>query len=237
MSLIQTLEGLFDTARISFPTIADSLRGPVPASVTEQRLAWWTSKLLRDAEVELHVNGLEHAGDGREAMIVMSNHQSLYDIPVLFQALPGSLRMVAKAELFRMPIWGRAMLAAGFIRIDRADREQAVESLRSTGGALLAQGIRVWIAPEGTRSKTGDLGPFKSGGFRMALDFGVRILPVAVDGTRHVLASTDWTVHRGKKVTVTVLPPIDPKPFGIDRRKELMREVRCAIAGGLGVAP
>ena len=234
MSLRQTLEGLFDTARISFPTVADSLRGPVPAAVTEQRLAWWTAKLLRDAAVDLEVRGLEHCGDGREAMIVMSNHQSLYDIPVLFQALPGSLRMVAKAELFRMPVWGRAMIAAGFIRIDRADHEQAVESLRATGGALLATGTRIWIAPEGTRSKTGALGPFKSGGFRMALDFGVRILPVAIDGTRHVLPSTDWTVRCGKKVKVTVLPPIDPKEYGVDRRKELMAAVRRAIAGGLG---
>jgi 1-acyl-sn-glycerol-3-phosphate acyltransferase len=237
MSLIQTVVGLFDTARISFPTVADSLRGPVPASVTEQRLAWWTAKLLRDAEVDLEVRGVENAGDGREAMVVMSNHQSLYDIPVLFQALPGSLRMVAKAELFRTPIWGRAMLAAGFIRIDRENHDQAVESLRGAGGALLAAGTRVWIAPEGTRSKTRALGPFKSGGFRMALDFGVRILPVAIDGTHDVLHSTSWTVHRGKKVTVTVMPPIDPRPFGIERRKELMNEVRCSIAAGLGIDP
>jgi 1-acyl-sn-glycerol-3-phosphate acyltransferase len=235
MSLRQTLEGLLDTARISFPTVADSLRGPVPAAVTERRLEWWTAKLLRDAEVTLDVRGLEHAGDGHEAMIVMSNHQSLYDIPVLFQALPGSLRMVAKAELFRMPVWGRAMLAAGFIRIDRTDRQQAVESLRATGGALLASGTRVWIAPEGTRSKTGALGPFKSGGFRMALDFRVRILPVALEGTRDVLPATSWIVEKRKHVKVTVLPPIDPQAYGVDRRKELMAEVRRAIAGGLGL--
>ena len=237
MSLIQTVVGLIDTARISFPTVADSLRGPVPPSVTEQRLNWWSAKVLRDAEVDLEVRGLEHAGDAREAMIVMSNHQSLYDIPVLFQALPFSFRMVAKAELFRTLIWGRAMLAAGFIRIDRSDREKAVESLRETGGALLAAGTRVWIAPEGTRSKTRELGPFKSGGFRMALDFGVRILPVAIDGTHDVIHSSNWTVHRGKKVTVTVLPPIDPRPYGVEGRKELMSDVRSAIAGGLGVAP
>lgn len=236
MSLRQTLEGLFDTARISFPTVADSFFGPVPAAVAERRLAWWSHKLLRDAEVDLEVRGREHAGDGREAMIVMSNHQSLYDIPVLFQALPGSIRMVAKAELFRIPVWGSAMIAAGFIRIDRRDHKQAVESLRATGGALLASGTRVWIAPEGTRSKTGALGPFKSGGFRMALDFGVRILPVAIEGTREVLPATGWTVERGKKVRVTVLPPIDPAKYGIELRKELMAEVRRAIAGGLGQA-
>lgn len=237
MSLIQTAVGLIDTARISFPTVLDSMRGPVPASVTEQRLHWWSSKVLRDAEVDLEVRGKEHAGDAHEPMIVMSNHQSLYDVPVLFQALPFSFRMVAKSELFRVPIWGRAMIAAGFIRIDRSDRDQAVDSLRSTGGALLAAGTRVWIAPEGTRSKTRDLLPFKSGGFRMALDFGVRILPVAIDGTHDVIHSSNWTVHRGKKVTVTLLPPIDPRPYGIDGRKNLMRDVRCAIAASLGIAP
>ena len=237
MSLIQTAVGMIDTARISFPTVFDSLRGPVPASVTERRLAWWSGKVLRDAEVDLAVSGLENSGDPHEPMIVMSNHQSLYDVPVLFQALPFSLRMVAKAELFRIPVWGKAMLAAGFIRIDRADHAQAVDSLRKAGGALLAAGTRVWIAPEGTRSKTRDLGPFKSGGFRMALDFGVRILPVAIDGTHDVVHSSNWTVHRGKKVTVTVLPPIDPRPYGIEGRKDLMRDVRGAIAGSLGVAP
>lgn len=237
MSLRQTLEGMFDTARISFPTVADSLRGPVPAAVTERRLDWWSKKVLRDAEVDLEVRGMENAGDCREPMIVMSNHQSLYDIPVLYQALPGSFRMVAKAELFRIPVWGRAMLAAGFIRIDRSDHQQAVESLRATGGALLASGTRVWIAPEGTRSPTGELGPFKSGGFRMALDFGVRILPVTIEGTRDVLPSTSWIVQKGKHVRVTMLPPIDPKEYGMERRKELMAAVRRAIAEGLGQTP
>jgi 1-acyl-sn-glycerol-3-phosphate acyltransferase len=166
----------------------------------------------------------------------MSNHQSLYDIPVLFQCGLGSLRMVTKAELFKVPVWGRAMEAAGFIRIDRHDRDQAVGALRAKGGSLLAAGTRVWIAPEGTRSRTGALGPFKSGGFRMALEQGVRILPVAITGTRDVLPAQGFVVHTGKQVNVTVLPPIDPAPYGVDRRKDLMDDVRRAIAGALGQA-
>jgi 1-acyl-sn-glycerol-3-phosphate acyltransferase len=235
MSLVQTLMGIVDTGRISVPTVIESVFGAVPTDVADARLDWWSKKLLSDARIELDVRGREHAGDDREPLIVMSNHQSLYDIPVLFQALPGRLRMVTKDELFKVPVWGKAMTAAGFLRIDRRDRDQAVTALREQGGALLAAGTRVWIAPEGTRSRTGALGPFKSGGFRMALESRVRILPVAIDGTRHVLPAKGVVVHRGHRVTVTVMASIDPQVYGVERRKELMAEVRGRIAGALGV--
>ncbi len=229
MSLVDTFFGIFDTGRISLPTVLDSALGRLDPEACEQRLAWWSKKLLSDAEIQLRVEGIEHAGDEREAFVVMSNHQSLYDIPVLFQSVPGRLRMVAKAELFQVPIWGRAMLAAGFVKIDRSDRDRAMESLRATGGSLLKSGTRVWIAPEGTRSRTGAVGEFKSGGFRMALEMGVRILPVAIEGTRHVLPAKGAIVQRGKAVDVEILPPIDPAPYGVDRRKELMSFVRARI--------
>jgi 1-acyl-sn-glycerol-3-phosphate acyltransferase len=225
---------MLDTARISVPTVLDAMKGPVDPASSEQRLAWWSAKLLRDARVTLSITGCEHAGDGSEPFVVMSNHQSLYDIPVLFQSGLGRLRMVTKAELFEVPIWGRAMKAAGFIRIDRGDRRQATGALRTEGGALLAAGTRVWIAPEGTRSWTGELGPFKSGGFRLALEQGVRILPVAIQGTRDVLPAKGVTVHTGKRVRVFILPPVDPRRYGMERRHELMADVRKTIASALG---
>jgi 1-acyl-sn-glycerol-3-phosphate acyltransferase len=234
VTLAQTVMGIVDTARISVPTVIEALYRPLDADVAERRLAWWSEKILRDARVTLTVTGQAHAGDGQEALIVMSNHQSLYDIPVLFQAGLGRLRMVTKAELFRVPVWGRAMKAAGFIRIDRGDGGQAMGALRGEGASLLASGTRVWIAPEGTRSRTGTLGPFKSGGFRMALEQGVRILPVAIEGTREVLPAKGVVVHRDKRVNVTVLPPVDPASYGVDRRRELMADVRRAIAEALG---
>ena len=233
MTLAQTVMGIVDTGRISVPTVLDALYRPLDPLVAEQRLAWWSKKLVHDAGIDLAVEGQDHAPPG-EPLLVMSNHQSLYDIPVLFQSGLGSLRMVTKAELFKVPVWGRAMEAAGFIRIDRYDREQAVGALRDQGGSLLAAGTRVWIAPEGTRSRTGALGPFKSGGFRMALEQGVRILPVAITGTRDVLPAQGFVVHTGKRVNVTILRPIDPAPYGVERRKDLMDAVRRAIAGALG---
>jgi 1-acyl-sn-glycerol-3-phosphate acyltransferase len=234
VTLAQTVTGIVDTARISVPTVIEALYRPLDPDRAERRLVWWSGKLLHDARVTLTITGQAHAGDGREPLLVMSNHQSLYDIPVLFQCGLGRLRMVTKAELFQVPVWGRAMKAAGFIRIDRSDTGQAMGALREQGASLLASGTRVWIAPEGTRSRTGALGPFKSGGFRMALEQGVRILPVAIEGTREVLPAKGVVVHRDKRVKVTILPPIDPAAYGAERRRELMVDVRRAIAEALG---
>ena len=233
MGLHHTLQGLISTGWVSVPTVVDALFGRVTAARCDERLAWWAHELLRAAKVDLAVRGKEHAGEGRESFVVMSNHQSLYDIPVVFCALPGRIRMVAKTELFNVPIWGAAMAAAGFIRVDRSDRDQAVRSLRESC-SMIKDGTHVWIAPEGTRSPTGALGLFKSGGFRMALEAGVRILPVALEGTRDILPARGAIVHAGKRVVATFLPPIDPSGYGIERRKELMADVRAAIAGALG---
>jgi 1-acyl-sn-glycerol-3-phosphate acyltransferase len=231
MSHRHTFMGLVDTGRISVPTVMESLLGRLTAEACDKRLAWWSHKLFRDAAIHLEVRGREHA-EGSEPFVVMSNHQSLYDIPALFCALPGRIRMVAKSELFKVPIWGKAMLAAGFIRIDRSDHDRAVASLREANHRL-KDGTRVWIAPEGTRSPTGELGVFKGGGFRLALETGARILPVAIDGTRRVLPARGSRVELGQRVTVTVLPPVDPKTYGAERRKELMEDVRNAIATAL----
>jgi len=236
MSLVQTAMGIIDTARISVPTVLDAALGRGTLERCDERLDWWARKLLRDADVRLVVRGLEHLGSARESFVVMSNHQSLYDIPALFCAIPRRIRMVAKAELFNVPVWGQAMRAAGFVRVDRGDRAQAIESLRA-GSAMLADGTLLWIAPEGTRSPTGELGSFKSGGFHMALETGYRILPVAIDGTRDVLKARGLVVRNHKKVVVTVLPPIDPRAYGAERRKELMAAVRASIASALGQAP
>jgi 1-acyl-sn-glycerol-3-phosphate acyltransferase len=233
MGIRQTFQGIVDTARISVPTVLEAALGRPGVEKYEARLKWWAEKILRDANVDLVVRGKENAGDGSEPLIVMSNHQSLHDIPVLFCSIPGKLRMVAKKELFDVPVWGRAMRTAGFICIDRSDREQAIESLRA-GSSLLRDGTRVWIAPEGTRSPTGKLGTFKSGGFRMALETGCRILPVAIDGTRRVLPARGFLVHRDQRVVVMILPPIDPKAYGVERRRDLMQDVRAAIARALG---
>lgn len=236
MSIVDSLRAVAVTAKICVPTVVESFQDTVSLEECDERLKWWSRELLRTAGVELHVRGLENVPEG-EALVVMSNHRSYYDIPTVFCAVPGNrLRMVAKKELFRVPIFGRAMLASGFVKIDRDKRERAIESLRASE-RLLSQGTRVWIAPEGTRSRTGELGPFKAGGFHMAVEAGVKILPLALEGTENVMGAESLTITKGAKVKVQILPPIDAPKYGRGKRKELMADVRAAIAGALGQKP
>jgi 1-acyl-sn-glycerol-3-phosphate acyltransferase len=231
MTLRHLMHAVIETGRISAPTLVESALGRLTPSRCDARLEQWSARILERARIELKTIGLEHVPAG-EAVVVMSNHQSLYDIPVLYRALKMPLRMVAKNELFRVPLWGSAMRRAGFVEVDRKDRARAIESLSAATGAL-SRGLSIWIAPEGTRSEDGGLGPFKRGGFHLAEDAGVRILPVTVIGTGQVLSARSHEVHDGVTVSVVLHPPIDPKAYGPEHREELVNAVRAAIASAL----
>jgi len=233
MSIGHLLRAVGVTLRISVPTLFDAMLGRLSPEVCDDRLDWWSKRLLSQAEVTLQTTGVEHVGGG-EAFVVMSNHQSLYDIPALYQTLPLRLRMVAKAELFKIPIWAQAMRVAGFVELDRSARERAIESLERAKEAV-ARGTSIWIAPEGTRSKDGSLGPFKLGGFHLAAGAGARILPVTVVGTRSILPAKGARVAPGAQVRVVVHPPIDPAAFGNDVNDALVHAVRSSIEGALPV--
>jgi 1-acyl-sn-glycerol-3-phosphate acyltransferase len=231
MSVGHLLRAAGVTLRISIPTLFDALLGRLTAEVCDARLDWWSKRLLGQARVSLQTVGVEHAR-GAKAFVVMSNHQSLYDIPALFQALPLRLRMVAKTELFRIPIWAQAMRVAGFVELDRSARERAIESLERAKAAL-AQGTSIWIAPEGTRSREGSLAPFKLGGFHLAAGAGAPILPVTVAGTRMILPAKGARVALGAIVRVTVHPAIDPAEYGNEVNDSLVHAVRTSIESAL----
>ncbi|RYZ08992.1 MAG: 1-acyl-sn-glycerol-3-phosphate acyltransferase [Myxococcales bacterium] len=191
----------------------------------------WSRALVDRAHIDLRVEGAERALPG-ESFVVMSNHQSLYDIPVIYQALQRRIRMVAKKELFRVPVWGRAMRRAGFIALDRDDRERSRQTLLASATEL-QHGTSIWIAPEGTRSLDGALGEFRKGGFHLALQSGARILPVTIVGTRAVLPAKGAHITDGCQVRVLVHPPVDPAEYGEARRDELVAHVRSVIASAL----
>lgn len=222
------------TLTISVPTVVDGLRDRVSASSCDARLERWSSRLLRQVRVTLQVEGGE-ALDRSRTYVVMSNHQSYYDIPVLFQALGLPLRMVAKAELFQIPVWGRAMRDAGFIPVDRSKGREALKRLFDARERLERDGTHLWIAPEGTRSRDGHLLPFKRGGFQLAMVTGLPILPVTIDGSIDIHRSGSHFIHRDVTVRVTVGEPIDPQTFGRKRMDELVAAVRTAIATPLGL--
>lgn len=226
---------ILETAWISAPTVVQATLGKLTTESCDRRLDSWSRRLLEQARISVEAHGLDHLAPG-ETYVVMSNHQSLYDIPVIFQTLELRVRMVAKTELFKVPIWAQAMRAAGFVEVDRQNRHRAVESLDNARQAL-ESGTSIWIAPEGTRSDSGELLPFKKGGFHLALGTGARILPVSIDGTRNALVARGFNVTNGAHVRVTVHAPIDPKEFGRERRAELIEHVRNTIASEVSAHP
>lgn len=232
MTAPHIVHAIWQTLRISVPTIWQTLRGSLTPEETDARLARWSRAIVERAHIKLVVEGAEHATPG-ESFVLMSNHQSLYDVPVIYQALDRRIRMVAKKELFRVPVWGRAMQGAGFISLDRQSRERSRKTLLASAD-LLRTGTSIWIAPEGTRSKDGSLGPFRRGGFHLALQSGCRILPITIIGTRAVLPAKGAHVTDGCPVRVVVHPPVDPRDFGEERRAELTEHVRAVIQSALG---
>jgi 1-acyl-sn-glycerol-3-phosphate acyltransferase len=170
---------------------------------------WWSRLILWLAGVRLRPLHLARAAGG--PWIVLCNHQSLFDIPALIATLPGSFRIVAKRELFRIPIFGWALRLAGFVGIDRSRRDRAIASL-ARGAREIENGRSLVMFVEGTRSPDGHLGPLKKGPFHLAQQTGARLLPVTFSGSRAVLPRQGWLPRAGV-IDVHVgepLPPISP---------------------------
>src|SRR5439155_21432567 len=147
-SLFVSLSGIAQTLAISVPTVIEAVRGQVTIERCDVRLRRWATGLLDHAEVSRVVRNLERVPEN-ETFILMSNHKSLYDVPLLIESFPRTLRMVTKTELFRVPIWGPAMREAGFIEMDRKDSARAQEGLEGAK-ARVAGGRECWTAPGGT---------------------------------------------------------------------------------------
>ncbi len=186
----------------------------------------WARSILRVSGVGVSVRGRRHI-DPERPMIYMSNHQSLFDIPVLLGHLPVQFRWLAKAELFRIPIFGHAMRRAGYISIDRTDRKSAFESLARAAG-MIRDGVSVLIFPEGTRSRSNTVRPFKKGGFVLAVDSGVPVAPVITLGPHEIMPKGQLIITP-KDVTVEIRPPIDAGQYSRKTKDRLLERVRREI--------
>jgi 1-acyl-sn-glycerol-3-phosphate acyltransferase len=207
-----------------------SIKGGYPRSFGDKWLKWWAGRLVGAVRINykvLDTCGLE-LEPGRR-YIIMSNHRSHYDIPLMTLCLPGSIRMLTKKEFFKVPLWGRGLKAGEFMSIDRSDLEQAKKDLASAR-AKMESGVVLWIAPEGTRSRTGRLGPFKKGGFVMAIESGATIIPVGVKGTENVLRPKTTKFFLDQDVEIAIGSPIEAAGYSIDQRDLLLEDVREAIA-------
>lgn len=187
----------------------------------------WCHHCFRLAQATLIGGGMEHVQPGRP-YVLLSNHASLLDIPSVVLAFPGRLRFVAKQELRSVPVFGAAMEQAGIVFVDRKHRERAIEQLRAVHDRV-HEGTSVWIAAEGSRSRDGRLGPFKKGGFHVAIQLGVPILPTWVEGTLDVLPPDQWASVTGQTVTVRFGPPIPTEGLGPADLDGLMERTRGAM--------
>ncbi|HEX6937979.1 MAG TPA: lysophospholipid acyltransferase family protein [Longimicrobiales bacterium] len=187
----------------------------------------WGRMMLRASGTPVSVEGIENIRRDRP-QIFAANHVSWFDVWALAAEIPKRYRFVAKKELGRIPLFGPAWKAAGHISIDRSNRASAIQSLNEAGRLLKRDNSSVVIFPEGTRSRTGELLPFKKGAFMLALHTGVEIVPVAVLGTRRILPKGGWRIRPGP-IIVRFGRPIQTEEYGEDRRDELIAEVRSRI--------
>jgi 1-acyl-sn-glycerol-3-phosphate acyltransferase len=176
----------------------------------------------------LMLTGIRYRVVGREnvpsgAVVYCSNHESNVDPAVLFQ------------ELHRIPLMGMAFDLGGFVAVDRADRRKSIASVDRAVESL-RRGNSFLIFPEGTRSRTGELLPFKKGGFIMALQAQVPVIPVAVSGGRASMRKGSAVV-RPVKVTVRIGPPIATAGLTVDDRDTLIEHTRAAVRGLLDQGP
>lgn len=192
-------------------------------------LRWWSTILLKAVNASWEVKNPHNITitPGRPH-IIMSNHRSHYDIPLIFVSLPGSIRMLTKKELFKIPLWGSGMKAAEFISIDRHDHEQALKDL-DEARKMMESGIVLWVAPEGTRSRTGKLGEFKKGGIMLALQMGAVIIPVGIQGSQKILKPDSFEFNLNQKVLVNIGETIDASDYSMDERDRLMNDIRRAM--------
>jgi 1-acyl-sn-glycerol-3-phosphate acyltransferase len=186
----------------------------------------WAKCILRVSKIKVTVKGYSNLKPGK-SYIYMPNHVSNIDIPVLQAYLPVQFRWLAKAELYKIPIFGHAMKSAGYISIDRSDRRSAINSLNHVA-RIIRNGVSVIIFPEGTRSRTRNIQPFKKGGFVLAVDSGVSIIPIIIHGTGQIMPRKKISIKSGN-VTLEITKPIKSSDYTRKTKDDLMKKVRNII--------
>jgi 1-acyl-sn-glycerol-3-phosphate acyltransferase len=243
--LMRRLKSIFFHALLFVDTIVFGLVA-IASSKIDRTGNWahlvarsWGNFNLRAAGVKVEVHGLERL-KSEQPCVYAANHQSLFDVFVVLGKLPVQFRWLAKEELFRLFVMGRAMKATGYIPINRSDHRKAFESI-NLAAQKVKNGVSIVIFPEGTRSEDGVLQEFKKGGFILAIKSQQPIVPISISGSHRVVPRKNkWIIQPGT-VRMTIGLPIPTAGCTTKERDLLIEEVRESIRryltieeGGIG---
>jgi 1-acyl-sn-glycerol-3-phosphate acyltransferase len=200
----------------------------VPGLVYDECARRWGRKVVKAAGCEIRTVGMENIPEG-QPVVYAANHQSFFDILAMAAVLPGKMRFVAKKELAKIPVFGQALKAAGQIYIDRFNRAKAFEAYEEAAVAV-REGMNAVVFVEGTRSRTGNLLPFKKGAFVFAIAAQVPLIPIYCGGTFEILPKGSVYVSP-RTITLYFGEPISTEGMVYDDREKLMLQARRVIEG------
>jgi 1-acyl-sn-glycerol-3-phosphate acyltransferase len=186
----------------------------------------WSRLILKTTGVRVEVTGLEQL-DPCGTYVFVANHQSFYDIPILFWSLPHQLRIIAKESLGSFPLIGWHLRRTGHMLVDRKHPDRA--KIFGWAARLTKNGLSLILFPEGTRSRDGRVGRFKAGTFFLALDANLRVVPLSIVGSRHVMLKGRLATYPGR-VRLVVHPPIDTTGLSAHDAREFAERVRQTLA-------
>lgn len=206
-------------------------KNPERADIHSLRIVQWAFRqVMHISGLHYDVEGLDRIPEG-EAVLFVANHQSMFDVVLVYSLLPYTTGFVSKKSVLKVPLLRVWMKRLHCLFLDRENPRDGLQMILD-GIELIKQGISVFIFPEGTRSKTGELLEFKAGAVKMASKTGCRIVPIAIAGTRDVLEN-HFPFVRSAHAKVTVLEPIDPGSLGAEEKKHLADYCRKQIAEAL----
>ncbi len=224
-TVVSVINGVLATGLFAAMVIPVALLRP--ESIWVDRIArTWARAVLWPTGVKLTVTGREHV-DPDQPYIIVSNHQSTFDIMAHFIALPCRIRFLAKVELFRVPLFGHAIRAMGMVPVDRSSHH-TFRSIEEGARRVASLGLSIIVYPEGTRTRTGDLLPFRKGAFALAVHTGLPILPTTISGGLEAWPPKTRII-RGGPITVAIDPPIPTEGLTDDDVEDLRERTFTTI--------
>lgn len=199
---------------------------PLNRELANHIMLTWARQLMRCLNAKITVkNPHQFQFEADKRYVVMINHTSHFDIPITYAAFPEqSIRMLAKKELSKIPLFAQALVKTSTPTVDRHNRNQAIKDLQKMRD-LMDEGYILWIAPEGTRSLTGKLKNFKKGGFISAIDAEAIIVPLAIQGAHELRRHDTKRITLNKDITLTIGQPVDAGKYQKKDKDKLKEQV------------